>query len=64
MGFDCLTVLLVVSDSLGALRRSDVFRLLELAADFGEGELAAMADFVRCGRPDLAAEVDSCMAEV
>jgi hypothetical protein len=64
MAFDCAVLLKIVADDLPSLRRCDVARLLDLAADMGEGELLAMAAYVRLYRADLTAEVEACLADM
>lgn len=51
----------ISADSLQKLRRIDVFRVIEWAPDAKRAELAR---YITAGRPDLAAEVAACVAEV
>jgi hypothetical protein len=64
MAFDCAVLLRVVADDIASLRRCDVGRLLDLAADIGQAELVAVVAFVRARRPDLVGEVEDCLTEL
>ncbi len=50
----------IAADSIQALRKSDVFRVLEQNNSDIRGELAA---YISTSRPDLAEEVEDCMTE-
>ena len=61
MIFDPAHAISIAADSIEALRRPDVFRVL----DAYDGEhRAAVAAYVSSNRPDLAAEVDECLNDL
>ena len=62
--FDCAALVPVVADSVEVLRRCDVFRLLQTAAEVGATECYAMQAYIRANRPDLSAEVADCMEDI
>jgi hypothetical protein len=51
----------IAADSIGQLRRCDVFRVLDWAPP---GRMMALARWIAAKRPDLKAEVAHCQADI
>ncbi len=59
--FDYQQHVRLAADSIDRLRQCDVYRLMEWApAPFRAG----LANYLKQNRPDLAAEVDDCLADL
>ena len=50
----------IAADSISALRRPDVFRVLDSCSD---AERAPTAEYIQSHRPDLAQEVTECLLD-
>ncbi len=51
----------IAADSISALRRPDVFRVLDSCSD---DERAPTAEYIQFNRPDLAHEVTACLVDI
>lgn len=59
--FDPALAVLIAADSLAQLRKIDVYRVLDYVPARNR---QAMAVWINEGRPDLAAEVAECLADI
>jgi len=56
------TIIRIAAQSVDKLRKCDVYRVLENADT--AGVRSQMAAYIQVHRPDLAEEVDECVAEI
>lgn len=61
MSFSPANFVKIAADSIGQLRRSDVWRVLNSCPS---AHLQDMARFIRQNRPEYADEIDDCLWEI